>query len=74
VADTELSIEVDKLYHIKLLNRSRAARPAFFSISGYAIKLRGYLQSSSCIGCGSGFQPRSFNVAAESRSHRGFLW
>jgi hypothetical protein len=33
----------------------------------------GYLERTSCIGCGSGFQPRSFNFAAGSRSHRGFF-
>jgi len=32
----------------------------------------GYLERTSCIGCGSGFQPRSFYFAAGSRSHPGF--
>jgi len=33
----------------------------------------GYIERTSCIGCVSGFQPRSFNFAAGSRSHRGFF-
>ena len=37
------------------------------------IKIYGYLERTSCIGCGSGFQPRSFNFAAGSRSHSEFL-
>jgi hypothetical protein len=37
------------------------------------INVSGYLERTSCIGCGSGFQPRSFNFAAGSRSHRGFF-
>ena len=37
------------------------------------ITLYGYLERTSCIGCGSGFQPRSFNFAAGSRSHMGFF-
>jgi hypothetical protein len=32
-----------------------------------------YLERTSCIACGSGFQPRSFNFAAGSRSHRVFF-
>jgi len=43
-------------------------------LKSYYIKFSGYLEKTSCIGCGSGFQPRSFNFAAESRSHDGFLW
>jgi hypothetical protein len=39
--------------------------------------LRGYPERTSYIAsyidCGSGFQPRSFNFAAGSRSHRGFF-
>jgi hypothetical protein len=34
----------------------------------------GYLERTSCIGCGSGFQPQSFNFAAGSRSHREFFY
>ena len=33
----------------------------------------GYLERTSWIACGSGFQPRSFNFAAGSRSHRGIF-
>ena len=29
---------------------------------------------TSCIGCGSGFQPRSFNFEAGSRSYRGLFY
>jgi hypothetical protein len=39
----------------------------------FIIKESGYLERTSCIGCGSGFQPRSFNFAAGSRSHKGFF-
>ena len=38
------------------------------------IKLCAYLAIISCIGWGSGFQPRNCMIAAESRSHIGLFY
>ena len=44
------------------------------SIPEWIIIYCGDLERTSCMGCGSGFQPRNEMIAAESHSHSGLFY
>jgi len=63
-----------KTRHRKEDDAYRRFKVKMESLRSVIIILFGYLERTSCIGCGIGFQPRSFNFAAGSRSYREFFY